>query len=138
MLLLSIRQQHATAILEGTKTYEFRRVRPRVRPGDIVLLYVTAPVSSICGSFVIDAILNGSTAHIWQEVRNTAGITRQQLREYLTGARSPCALRIRSVRRFREPIALNTITEAWADFRPPQSYRYVSSEHAQRLRLSTS
>ena len=135
-LLLSIRQEHATAILDGTKTYEFRRVRPKVQQGDTVLLYVTAPVSAICGSFEVDAVLNGSATHIWQEVRNTAGISRRQLQEYLAGARSPCALRVRNVQRFSVPVTQKAIRKVWAEFRPPQSYRYVPFKKAQRMGLN--
>lgn len=134
-LLLSIRRKHAHAILNGEKEYELRRVRPRVGPGDCVILYVTSPVSAICGCFEVESVLGGSPTQIWQHVQGAVGMTRREVFDYLAGAKAPCALKVCRVQRLNEPVAIAIISQQWAAFRPPQSYRYVPYETAQRLGL---
>lgn len=135
-LLLSIHHEYAEAILNGTKTYELRRICPKVGPGDRVLLYVTAPVSAIYGYFEIDEILTGPPTHLWKLIKGSANLTRQQIHTYLHGASAPCAIKTGQVERLSTPINIGSIRRHWADFHPPQSYRYVSANTAKCLGLS--
>lgn len=124
-LLLSIQREHADAILDGSKTYELRRVRPGIRAGDRILLYVTAPVSALCGYFRVDEIITGSPTHIWRRVQSGAGITRRQVYEYLRDARTPCAIGVGDAFRLTTSLSADEIRQAWAEFHPPRSFRYV-------------
>jgi len=135
-LLLSIRQEYADAILDGRKTFELRRVKPDIRRGDRVVLYVTAPVSALCGHFLVDEVVTGSPTHIWGCVRSDAGVTRRQVYDYLRDARSPCAIRVRDAYRFKNSMPVEGIRQAWTEFRPPRSFRYVSPEVMAALGLS--
>jgi len=132
-LLLSIKQEYAEAIMDGRKTYELRRMRPGVQTGDRVLLYVTAPTSSLCGYFRVGEVITGSPTLIWNRVQSEAGVTRRRAYDYLRNARTPCAIEVQSVERLKEVIHLDDIMSAWSDFRPPQSYRYVPKEVMYKL-----
>lgn len=57
VLLPSIPPRFTDSILDGTKTIELRRTRPRVAPGDPVLIYACSPVKAIVGSFVVEELI---------------------------------------------------------------------------------
>ena len=50
-LLISIKPEYAQKILDGEKTVELRKTRTRLKPGDIVLVYVSSPQQVIAVFF---------------------------------------------------------------------------------------
>ena len=64
--LMSIHPRYADAILDGTKVVEFRK---RALAGDIstVLVYATAPVRRLVGTFQLSATLTASPRDLWQQ-----------------------------------------------------------------------
>jgi predicted transcriptional regulator len=126
VLLLSIQPPHAEKIFEGTKLVELRRTRPRIAEGDLILVYVSSPVKAIVGIIEIDKIIDATPARLWPEVSGLAGINRKQFDEYYRGAERAFGLFLKNVRWFPHPIDLQCLRRLWHDFRPPQSFRYLS------------
>jgi len=124
-LLLSIRPQHATGILRGTKTVELRRVRPQVQAGDVALVYATYPVCAVIAVFTIDRVLVQSPGELWAAVAGRVGIDRREFDDYLYGASTAVAIFLTDLRRLSEPVPLSDLQAQMAGFRPPQSFRYV-------------
>jgi predicted transcriptional regulator len=75
-LFLPIHPQWAVAILTGSKKWELRRRRPSITSGDVVVLYATAPLQAVVGSFLVGEVLSGSPRALWESVRAGSGSTR--------------------------------------------------------------
>jgi predicted transcriptional regulator len=125
-VLLSIRPQHARNILNGSKTVELRRTRPRIQTGDLALVYVTRPVCAVVAAFTVGRVVAQPPEELWFSVRQHAGVDRRQYDTYYAGATIGTAIFVANIRQLPEPLALSDLKEAIPGFRPPRSYRYVS------------
>jgi len=132
ILLLSIKPKYAQKIFEEqTKQVELRRVRTRLKKGDIVLVYVSSPQKTFLGFFEVDFILEkaANTSEIkqfWKEVKDYAGINRQEFYKYYKGASFAVGIFIKNVKKFETPIDLERLQEKLSYLRPPQSYCYLN------------
>ncbi len=126
-LFLSVKPIFARRILDGTKTIELRRVRPNIALGDMVLIYSTSPDMALIGSAQVAQLLFGAPHHIWAQVRDHAGVSREEFDDYFSGATTASGIRLCAVRRLARPICLRELRERWPWLKPPQSYRYVDA-----------
>jgi predicted transcriptional regulator len=55
-ILISIRPVFVQRLLAGTKTVEFRRIRPKVRVGQVVLIYACSPISAVVGWGIVGSV----------------------------------------------------------------------------------
>jgi predicted transcriptional regulator len=117
--LLSFRQPFAAALLDGRKRYEFRRGPAGFVPGDLLLVYETAPVSRVVGVARVGRVHHGSGPDLAGiEVHpDLSGLTAA----YLGDAPDAVALQVDAVRRLTEPVPL----AALGLDRPPRSYRWL-------------
>lgn len=117
-IVMSIHPKHAEAILNGTKTVEFRKTRPR-KPFGMVIVYATAPVKRIVGQFEVSEIIAEPPkqfALLYPEHAET-------IAKYLgTGNKIHYAWLIGKVERYKCPISLCEF-----DMRAPQSWQYIES-----------
>ena len=127
-LLMSVRPKYAEKILQGMKTVELRRMRPSVSRGDLLLLYVSSPVKEVKGMSVIDRVTSSRPDKLWKQIRHKASITKDEFDSYFEGAEVAVAIHFSYVKRFALPVALPSLREFWPGFRPPQSYRYLTSK----------
>jgi predicted transcriptional regulator len=118
---MAIHPVYAEAILAGDKLVEFRKRRPAP---DIrrVLIYATAPVMRIVGSFDISEIVDGSPAAIWEAFGTVGCIAGPDYDSYYSGAAQAVAIAIASSTRFPGEIALKDLEPRPAI---PQSFSYV-------------
>ncbi len=126
-LLMSIRPQHASKIFDGSKTVELRRIKPKsLDNGDLVFVYVSSPVKSLFGAFVVSSIVEKPLSPLWSIVRLHAGISKAEFLNYYNGVQSGVAIFIQDVWLLPEPIHLTELRREFEGFHPPQSYRYTS------------
>ena len=64
---------------------------------------------------------------VWQRWGSRTGLSREEFDAYFNGAGTATALSVAAVERFPEPIPLGELRIRWAEFLPPQSYRFVDS-----------
>jgi predicted transcriptional regulator len=126
-LFLSIKPTFARKILGGTKTIELRRARPNVAPGETALIYSSSPEMALLGSARVVDILSGPPSALWCDVKDEAGVSRQEYDSYFSGAAMAIGIRLEGVQCFVKRISLQEIRERWPWLRPPQSYRYVDA-----------
>ncbi len=131
-LLLSIKPRFADAIFARQKRVELRRVRPRVGPGDLVLVYVTSPRCALEGAFEVERVLEAKPSTLWGHVSHNAGVTHAEFNEYFRGRETAYAIVVRKVWRLA-PVALSTMRRV--RIRPPQSYQYLDESAAARLTM---
>ncbi len=128
VLLLSIRPQYAERIFNGSKRIELRRTRPRVKQGDIVVIYVSSPVKAIKGAFWVDHVLEAEPDKLWGQVGLLAGIGRDEYDQYYAGAQTAFGIAVSAPWSFIKPVGLSQLRELWMGFHPPQSYRYLTEQ----------
>lgn len=119
--LLSIHPEHAEAILSGAKSFEFRKVAFRQQI-EIVLIYATAPISKVIGSFEVEAIISAEPSAIWEQASQSSGLTRERFDAYYSGKSVAHAIKVINPRRFSRPKPLSTYVKSGT---PPQSFCYV-------------
>ncbi len=135
-MLLSVHPRFATAILAGTKTVEVRRQRVAAPPGTPVLLYATAPTMAIVGMARIVSVQVASPREVWIASRTSAGISRREYDDYMSGATRASGLSLEEPVAFEVPVPLAAL-RASGSFHPPQSYRYLTGEDLQKLAAAT-
>ncbi|MGK5548422.1 ASCH domain-containing protein [Streptomyces sp. URMC 127] len=135
-MLLSVHPRFAAAILDGTKTVEVRRQRVAAPPGTPVLLYATAPTMAIVGMARIASVQVASPREVWAASRTSAGISRREYDDYMSGATRASGLSLEAPVTFEVPVLLAALRAA-GSFHPPQSYRYLSGEDLRKLAATT-
>ena len=127
-LLLSIRPRFADMIFAGTKTVELRRTRPRVGKGDLVLVYVSAPVKSLVGAFLVATVIETTPGALWKRAGRRAGVTKVEFDAYFIGATNAFGIELCCQWKLEEPAPLATLRNRRRGFHPPQVYRYLSQK----------
>ena len=131
---MSIRPQYANKIFDGSKTVELRRIKPKfLGNGDLVFIYVSSPVKSLLGAFVVSSVVEKPLASLWNAVRNRAGISKAEFLNYYVGAQFGVAIFIKDVWLLHKPIHLTDLKRQVKDFHPPQSYRYTSIQYINNI-----
>jgi len=127
IVFLSIHPQHADAILEGRKRYEFRRVPPR----DVtkLIIYATSPVQRIVGYADVNSVLSGEPEALWKRCAKGAGIPYDFFKSYFAGRDEAFAIEVSRAARLRHPVEVGFL----GDFAVPQSYRYLDGAKFNRL-----
>lgn len=132
-LLISVHPKYADKIFAGEKTVELRKVRPKVTSGDIVLLYASSPTMALVGGFEVDSLIENTPAALWNKVKKSAGLTKDEFSDYYNGSSNAYGIFIKKPWYFETPMALQNLRKKLDGFHPPQSYRYVSMQEAQLL-----
>ncbi|WP_257236648.1 hypothetical protein [Nostoc sp. 'Peltigera malacea cyanobiont' DB3992] len=76
ILLISVKPEYANKIFEErTKKVELRRVRTRVKTGDIVFVYVSSPKKTFLGFFEVDFVIEklaskNELKELWKQVKD--------------------------------------------------------------------
>lgn len=137
ILVLSIRDTHAQNILQGTKTVELRRMRPRLEEGDIVLIYAPRPIMALVGGFVVKKVIATQPEKLWRLVGGVSGLTRSQFLEYYSGASMGFGICIDKTWRLGKPVSLATLKRSWSHFSPPQGFRYLRADEVRMAKSSS-
>ena len=125
-VVLSVKPAFAAALVDGSKKFEFRRVRPTLSQDDLIYVYSTAPVQAIVGSFVCGDIFEGRPGTLWRKYGRFASIPRAIFRNYFQGSQVATAIEVREPSAWPEPLSLTAIRRRFPDFHPPQSYMFLA------------
>lgn len=123
-----MKPRFAEMILRGDKTVELRRTAPSLPVGALVVIYATSPTRAVVGTAQLSAIHSASPTAIWEEFGLSVGLTRSEYRSYFAGVRRAVAICLGDLRRLPTAIPLAELQLRWADFRPPQSWRYLDHQ----------
>ena len=126
-LMLSLKPEYAVMLLSGKKTVELRRVRPRVEPGDVVLLYATLPECRIVGFCHVTEVILAVPTALWSDVGSASGVSRVDFDRYFEGAQIAVGIVMERPTRITERLSLKELRRLVPGFRPPQSFRYIGS-----------
>jgi predicted transcriptional regulator len=127
-VLVSIRPQYASKILEGEKTVELRRKFPEVGAiGVTAFIYSSSPVRAIVGYARIKDVLKLPVSKIWREHGAAACISKVEFDAYFSGLKDGFAIVFESVQPLKKLFKAADL-EAQFGIVPPQSYRYVGGD----------
>lgn len=126
-VILSIKPKYAEKIFKGTKTIELRRVCPKIKQGDLVIVYVSSPVKAVMGTLIVEQIIEASATELWEVVKSKAGVSQIEFDNYFRNSKKAFAIEIQEAWELAVPIKLNTLKEVCQGFRPPQNYCYADS-----------
>lgn len=123
-LLISIRPRFVESIFAGTKTVELRRVKPRLNPGDLVVIYASGVTKGIVGAFEVAGVTSASPEGIWRKHNGHGGLGKAEFDQYFEGKKVGYAIQIGKRWKLPTPVLLGTLRKRRSGFRPPQSYHY--------------
>jgi len=123
VILMSIKPEYAEAIMSGRKTVEFRR-RPLPTNIDLVLVYATAPVKGIVGSFYFEKQFEAAPHSLWAVYGDLGACTKEDFDRYFKGCETGTAIVITDAYRLSEPLNPRAVMgRKWV---APQSWYYIS------------
>jgi predicted transcriptional regulator len=118
---MSIRPRFAAAILDGSKTVEFRK-RPLAKDVRRVVIYTTSPIQAVVGEFTVADQVIASPNALWRRFSRVAGIDRASFFEYFDGTDDAVGIVIESVTQYKTPRRLEDVEPG---AKPPQSFMYI-------------
>ena len=101
---------------------------PNVERGDLISVYVPAPVGAIVGSLTVEELVAESPERLWRCVGKVSGLTRKEFLAYFEGVDVGFAIRVTRGERLPKPISRATLQVAHPHFRPPQGYIYLKAD----------
>lgn len=127
VVLLSIHPKYSDMIFNGSKSVELRRIRPKVMPGDLLVIYASTPKKSVVGIVTVEKVVEKHVHELWEEVKDLSGVSYDQFIYYFSGAATGCGIYLHQQFRYSQTcISLKELKDAWKGFHPPQSYRYLN------------
>lgn len=124
-LLLSIQPRYTELILAGSKTIELRKQGPKLAKGSLVVMYASSPTCALVGAFVLNGVVHATPAELWRRHGDETGVARETFDRYYAERSEAFGLLVGKVMAFEESVSLTTLRQSWANFHPPQSYRYL-------------
>lgn len=130
--LISIRPTYAEAILAGEKTVELRRRIPTIDLGTRLWIYATQPVRAVVGSAVVDEVIEGSPAQIWERYMDKIAVDRCEYDEYFSGKDRAVGIVLSHIVK-RNRIGIEQLREIRKGFHPPRVLVRLSRRESNSL-----
>lgn len=126
-LFLSLKPRYADLILDGEKTVELRRIRPRAETGTLVVVYACTPVRAVLGTCIVEGIRTTTPTEIWDLHGPWTCVGRQEFDAYFRGRSVASAITVGQALRLASPVSLDHLRRDLDRFTPPQSFRYLTA-----------
>lgn len=124
-VVLSIKPQYSTPILEGTKTVELRRRFPvQVPKGTLAYIYSTSPTRALTGTARIMGVEKIALGEMWERYSSVACIERDDFDAYFSGLDEGVVIQLGNVHQLPRAIGLDELRDRF-EFAPPQSFVYA-------------
>lgn len=130
--IISIRPHFVGSILSGKKTVELRRRIPKVEVGTRLWIYATKPIGAVVASSIVQRVIAGSPADIWEKVHDLAGLDREAFDGYFAGSARAVALFLTGTRE-GIPLYLEDLRNIRLRFQPPQVISKIASHEAEAI-----
>lgn len=119
-MLLSINPEHVANILNGTKRYEFRKVRCKADV-DKIIIYSTAPQKMVVAEAKVEDIIEDEINSVWAQTKTLSGISYRFFRAYYKGKKKAIAYKLGNIDIYDTPRSLSDYGLTCA----PQSFVYL-------------
>ena len=125
--ILSIKPVYSNQILAGTKTIELRKSTMGLNPGDVVVVYSSAPEQVIKFWFVVKEIETLRVSELWDKYQSQLGIGHEEYEDYFRGQESAVALHVGQLHPVT-PIPLKQLIRLVPGFVPPQGLVWLRDD----------
>ena len=119
-MLISINPEHVENIFNGSKKYEYRKIRCK-QEVDKIIIYSTYPVKKVVGEAKVEEILEDSPDNIWRETKSYSGIDLNFYQHYFKDKSKAIAYKLTNIKKYDNPKELSSYGIKAA----PQSFVYV-------------
>jgi len=119
-ILLSINPQHVENILNGTKKYEYRKIKCK-NTVDKIVIYSTAPVMKVVGEADVEEVLEDAPEKIWDKTQKYSGIDYKFFKKYYEGKEKAVAYKLNNIVEYCDKRELEEYGLSYA----PQSFVYL-------------
>src|SRR3990167_9222231 len=92
--VLSIKKEYGLNLLFGKAKYEYRRRKSKIKTGDRIILYATAPDSEIIGEFIVGRIITGTAREVWEKTKEKVCYPIEEVMPYLESGGYPIAFEV--------------------------------------------
>lgn len=120
-ILLPINPIHVESILNGSKKYEYRKIRCKRDNVQKIIIYSTAPVMKVVGEVYIDEIIEDDPLTVWNITKGFAGINKDFFDGYYRGKRKAIAYKLGKIKKYAQPLTLEKMGIHFT----PQSLVYI-------------
>jgi predicted transcriptional regulator len=129
-VLLSVKPRFSEQIAAGLKRVEFRRSWA-IEPVGLLVIYASAPTQRIVAVVEVEGVEHAAPSKLWTRCSSRGpGLARAELLAYLDGKDMGYGVLLGQVTKPNKPIEPGAVIK---DFRPPQSYRYLSAAELKRI-----
>ena len=119
-ILISINPEHVENIFNGSKKYEYRKIRCK-QDIDKIIIYSTYPIMKVVGEAKVEKILEESPDNIWEETKKYSGIDLKFYQKYFKDRSKAIAYKLTNIKKYNDPKELSSYGIKAA----PQSFIYV-------------
>ena len=120
-ILLSINPEYVKKIFDGTKWFEFRKVKCK-SDVDSILIYETSPTMKVVGEARIKNIITGKPSEVWRKTKSGSGISKVFFDHYYGNRKRAIVYELDNVIKYDVPLNL----VSYGVIQAPQSFRYVN------------
>ena len=132
-LFISIKPEFVSKIFSGEKTIELRKLAPKINVDDTIILYSTSPVMAVIGICKVEKIIISTPLTIWEKNSDLLGIDKIRYNQYFQDKTKAVAIFLKDIEKLKNPIPLAVLKSKYANFHPPQTYRYFNTEQFENL-----
>lgn len=119
-ILLSINPEHVENILNGSKRFEFRKIKLK-QAVDKIVIYSTSPVMKVVGEVEVVEVIDDFPDKVWELTSRYAGVQKNFYDKYYLGKARAIAYRLGRVTPYVIPREIGEYGIA----SPPQSFAYI-------------
>lgn len=130
-VLMSIKPTYAELIKNGKKTVELRRVSPRIKAGDMIIVYESTPVQRITMICTVKGVLRCNAHELWRSAGAAACIDQKSFDAYFQGKDIANGIQLENIKILPRALMLN---EVIGNRHAPQSYCYLNENEVEILR----
>ena len=123
-ILLSINPQHVENIFNGTKKYEYRKIKCKDKV-DKIIIYSTSPIMKVVGEADVEEILEDTPNKIWEKTKEYSGVEYKFFDKYFNGKERAIAYKLSNIKRYKETKTLSFYGINFA----PQSFVYLEKTY---------
>ncbi len=119
-MLISINPEHVENIFNGSKKYEYRKIKCK-QDVDKIIIYSTYPIMKVVGEAKVEEVLEDSPEHIWEKTKKYSGIDINFYQSYFKNKSTAIAYKLTNIKKYNSPKDLASYGIKSA----PQSFIYV-------------
>ena len=119
-MLISIKPEHIENIFNGSKKYEYRKIRCK-QDIDKIIIYSTYPIMKVVGEAKVEKILVDSPDRIWEKTKKYSGIDLNFYQKYFKDRSKAIAYKLTNIKKYDSPKELSSYGIKAA----PQSFVYI-------------